>query len=105
MKRIVATIGVLALLVFSVSCSKDVERAYWPTDEWQRATPESVGFSSEKLLAAISSRNFDAISIRLVIKNGSVILEAYRYRTDRNAHNVNSVTKVISPCRRLDPRR
>ena len=96
MKRIVATIGVLALLVFSVSCSKDVERAYWPTDEWQRATPESVGFSSEKLLAAISSRNFDAIGLHslLVIKNGSVILEAYRYPYGpETLHNVNSVTK------------
>lgn len=96
MKKIIATVGVLALLVFSVSCSKDVERAYWPTDEWRRATPESVGFSSEKLLAAISSRNFDAIGLHslLVIRNGSVILEAYRYPYGpETLHNVNSVTK------------
>jgi len=81
MKKIIATVGVLTLLALFGACSKDVDRAYWPTEEWQQATPESVGFSSEKLLEAISSRNFDAMGLHslLVIKDGYVILEAYRY--------------------------
>ena len=96
MKKIIATVSILTLLVLGGSCSKDVERAYWPTDEWQRATPESVGFSSEKLLEAITSHDFDAMGLHslLMIKNGYVILEVYRYPYGpETLHNVNSVTK------------
>jgi len=99
MKRSLVAVFVITLLAFCVSCSKDVERAYWPTDDWRRATPESVGFSSEKLLETFASRDFDKMGLHslLVIKNGYVILEAYRYPYGpETLHNLNSATKSFT---------
>jgi len=89
----------ITLVILCASCSKDIERAYWPTDDWQMASPESVGLSSKKLHEALSSLNFDALGLHslLIIKNGYVILEAYRYPYGpETLHNVNSVTKSVT---------
>lgn len=99
MRKNVVVVIAITLLALCVSCSKDVERAYWPTDEWQRATPESVGFSSEKLLEAVTAHDFDTMGLHslLMIKNGYIILEVYRYPYGpETLHNVNSVTKSFT---------
>lgn len=99
MKQRIAAFFAILLVALCASCSKDVERTYWPTDDWQRATPESVGFSSEKLLEAFASQDFDKIGLHslLVIKDGYVILEAYRYPYGPDAlHNLNSATKSFT---------
>lgn len=99
MKKSIVAVFVITLLALCVSCSKDVERTYWPTDDWQRATPESVGFSSEKLLESFASQDLDKIGLHslLVIKDGYVILEAYRYPYGpETLHNLNSATKSFT---------
>jgi CubicO group peptidase (beta-lactamase class C family) len=96
MKQRIAAFFAILLVALCASCSKDVERTYWPTDDWQRATPESVGFSSEQILESLNSLDFDKIGLHslLVIKNGYIILEAYRYPYGpETLHNLNSATK------------
>lgn len=99
MKQTIVAIFIITLLALCVSCSKAVERVYWPTDDWRPASPESVGFSSEKLLEAVTTLDFDANGLNslLIIKDGYSILEAYRYPYGPDTlHNVNSVTKSIT---------
>ncbi len=87
----------LVLLVSALSsCAGKPERDYWPTESWRRASPESVGFDSEKLLAALRSQDLAAIGLDslIVIRNGYIVAEAYRYpNAPDTPHNVNSVTK------------
>lgn len=87
---------VFAAALMSVSCKENTQREYWPTAAWKKASPESTGFDSEKLLAALKAHDLDALGLHslLVVKDGFLILEAYGYPYDSNIpHNVNSVTK------------
>ncbi len=83
---------------FFVSCGRNTARDYWPTESWRRASPESAGFDSGKLLAALRSRDLGDLGLDslLVIRKGYVLAEAYRYPNAPDlAHNVNSVTKSV----------
>jgi len=74
------------------------EPSYWPTNEWESATPESQGFHSVKLsegLKAIKQKGINVHSL-MIIRNGSVILDAYFYPYDGSTyHEVASVTKSV----------
>jgi len=74
------------------------EPSYWPTNGWESATPESQGFDSAKLaegLKAIKQKGINIHSL-MIIRNGSVILDAYFYPYDGSTyHNVASVTKSV----------
>jgi CubicO group peptidase (beta-lactamase class C family) len=88
----------LALLALFVSCQAK-ERAYWPTAEWKRASPESQGMDSSALLETIKRKNFDAAGLHslLVIRNGYIVAEAYRYPyAPATRHMMNSVTKSFT---------
>ena len=71
---------------------------YWPTDGWRTSTPEEQGLDSAKLaegLLAIQERNIKIDSL-LIIRHGSVLLDAYFYPYDgKVAHDVASVTKSV----------
>ena len=71
---------------------------YWPTEGWQSRTPEEEGIDSAKLaeaLKAIRDENFHIHSL-LIIRNGSVVLDAYFYPYDgKNPHEMASVTKSL----------
>ena len=72
--------------------------SYWPTQGWQESTPEEQGMDSAKLaeaLQAFQDRNIHIDSL-LIIRNGSVILDAYFYPYDgTTAHDFASVTKSV----------
>ncbi|MDH4207479.1 MAG: beta-lactamase family protein [Anaerolineae bacterium] len=71
---------------------------YWPTQAWLSSTPEEQGFDSVKLAEGILAMREKGIRIHslLIIRNGSVILDAYFYPYDgSNYHDLASVTKSL----------
>jgi CubicO group peptidase (beta-lactamase class C family) len=69
---------------------------YWPTEAWLSSTPEEQGFDSAKLAEGILAMRENDIRIHslLMIRNGSVFLDAYFYPYDgSNYHDLASVTK------------
>src|SRR5690242_2797398 len=71
----------------------------WPTQEWQVSSPEAQGMNSAPLTAMIDTVIQKKINIRsvLVIRNGSLVLEAYRYPyTYDDLQTVYSVTKSFA---------
>ena len=108
-RKIYSLLIILTLLVplalAGVNCRKVIsepivipEPSYWPTNGWESASPESQGFDSEKLLGklnAIKQKGMDIQSL-MIIRNGSVILDAYFYPYDGSTyHDVASVTKSV----------
>lgn len=71
---------------------------YWRTRNWRVSTPEEQGIDSARLaegLLAIRQKNINVHSV-LLIRNGSVVLDAYFYPYDgRSAHDLASVTKSL----------
>jgi CubicO group peptidase (beta-lactamase class C family) len=74
------------------------EPSYWPTDGWQKATPEFQGFDSGKLADALNAIKKKGMGIHslMIVRNGNVILDAYFYPYDGSTyHDVASVTKSV----------
>lgn len=74
------------------------EPAYWPTDGWRTATPESQGVDAAmlaKLQDEIEARGVPLHSL-LIIRNGYLISETYygSYRPETK-HDVWSITKSV----------
>ena len=95
----VAILAVLAIvLIPQLYKPKQVSpKTYWPTQGWQTSTPEEQGLDSVKLaemLQAIQKQNTQIDSL-LVIRNGSVLLDAYFYNPYDGTfpHDLASVTK------------
>lgn len=72
--------------------------AYFPTQSWRSGTPEEQGFDSARIaegLLAIRKQNISIHSL-LVIRNGSIVLDAYFYPYDGSTyHDLASVTKSV----------
>lgn len=101
--RIRAILLVVLVLCFSfIGCStakKPVSQtSQFPTLEWLTSTPEEQGVDSTKLadgLLSIEQENLNIHSL-LLIRNGSVILDAYFYPYDgTTVHEFASVTKSV----------
>jgi CubicO group peptidase (beta-lactamase class C family) len=72
--------------------------AYWPTQGWRSSTPEEQGFDSAKLAEGLLAIHEQDISIHslMLIRNGSVFLDAYFYPYDGSTyHDLASVTKSV----------
>ena len=71
---------------------------YWPTEGWKNSTPEEQGIDSAVLaegLQAIRDNDIRTHSL-LVIRNGSVVIDAYFYPYDgKTPHELASVTKSL----------
>jgi len=108
-KKLCTLFIILTLLAFlaliDISCERVASEpiiipqpSYWPTQGWEEATPEFQGFSSQKLaeaLNAIKKKDMDIHSL-MIVRNGSVILDAYFYPYDGSIyHDVASVTKSV----------
>jgi len=97
----VAILAVLAIVLIPklVKPEQVSTQTYWPTQGWRTSTPEEQGFDSTKLaegLQAIQELNIPIDSL-LVIRNGSVILDAYFYNPYDGTfpHDMASVTKSV----------
>lgn len=72
---------------------------YWPQEKWRISSPESQGVSSEVLSAMLESvwENHHKIDSIIVIRNGYVILESYKYPSGANfKHQIYSCTKSVA---------
>jgi CubicO group peptidase (beta-lactamase class C family) len=72
--------------------------SYWPTQGWQKNTPEENGFDSVRMVEGLQAIRDQGINIHslTVIRNGDVILDAYFYPYDGGTvHEVASVTKSV----------
>lgn len=72
---------------------------YWPQEKWRIASPESQGMSSEVLSAMLESvwENDYKIDSIIVIRNGCVILESYKYPSEAHfKHQIYSCTKSLA---------
>ncbi len=96
----------LLVLLASASCSQPETTpttvpapAYWPTEGWQRSTPEEQGMDSQQLaqvLADITKREF-AINTVLVARNGYLVMEANVWPFQPEArHMILSITKSVT---------
>lgn len=69
---------------------------YWPTKGWKYSTPEKQGMSSKKLIKVFEefkNRNLNIKSV-LVVRNGYIVVEANRYRSE-TLHPIYSSTKSV----------
>lgn len=73
--------------------------AYWPTDGWRTAAPETQGLDSAKLaegLLAIRGKGLTIHSL-LLARKGELLLDAYFYPYDGSTvHELQSVTKSVT---------
>jgi len=84
----------------SVGGKSSTAPAYWPTDGWKTATPESQGFDSLKLaemLRFIRDRNIRLHSMQIV-RNGWLVLDArfYPFSSVGPLHDLASATKSVT---------
>ena len=93
-------IAVMVVLLAGVRLPVQAQQGTeWPTNGWRTSTPEEQGFDSGKLadgLQAARQQNLNIDSL-LVIRNGSVLLDAYFYPYDgTTVHDLASVTKSFT---------
>ena len=101
------TVGIILLTAITIALSSSgcsigkgpsTETSYFPTVEWLSSTPEEQGIDSAILadgLLAIRQKNLNIHSL-FIVRNGSVILDAYFYPYDgKTVHEFASVTKSI----------
>ncbi len=73
-----------------------IERDYWPTNGWQKASFEDVGMNEQtidRMFEYIDENNFNIDSV-LIVKDGYLVVEEYlSYYTAGILHPVYSVTK------------
>ena len=97
-----AIVCLLLLFSFHFSASNiraqdSIVRDYWPTEEWQTATPEEKNMESnklEKMLELIEENQFyDSI---IIVRHGYIILEKYykSYGPD-DIHHLWSTTRSL----------
>ncbi len=95
------------ILLYIVSLSNNqvgitesnLERDYWPTEEWQYATFEEVGMNEDRIVEMfeyIDANNFNVDSV-LIVKEGYMVVEEYlSYFSSETLHPVYSVTKSFT---------
>lgn len=86
------------LLLAGCSILQEKSRTYWPTQQWQVATPESQGMDSAELFSALYQIQEDSLPIHslLIIRNGYLVHESYFYPyTGKTLHSWASVSKSI----------
>ena len=98
---VVIVLAILAIVLIPklIEPKPDTTQTYWPTQGWRTSTPEEQGLDSAKLaevLQEIQKQNLQINSL-LVIRNGSMLLDAYFYNPYDGTfpHDVASVTKSV----------
>lgn len=76
-----------------------MKRDYWPTEQWQTASPETVDMASESLslLNTVIQSQYRNLNGIIIVRKGYVVYEKYyRRKNHTSTHNVASVTKSIT---------
>jgi CubicO group peptidase (beta-lactamase class C family) len=96
---IAAILGVCLLVLGGCTETPAPVRAPWPTQDWQRATPEQHGLDSAALGQALDTMETRKVPIHslLIVRHGYLVLEVYFYPYDgRTLHSWASVTKSVT---------
>ncbi|HEX2620191.1 MAG TPA: serine hydrolase [Phototrophicaceae bacterium] len=83
----------------STLAQKTTSPVYFPTKGWQTSSPEAQGMNSTTLARVLQEIIQTGLNVKsvLVIRNGYLVMEAYRYPYDADMpHRINSATKSIS---------
>jgi CubicO group peptidase (beta-lactamase class C family) len=102
MKKIILQFSILILLLaISVNSSTaiDKEPAYWPTNGWRTATPESQGMDSYLLIEMLDKILKTSLRVEsaLIIRNGYMVLDAYSYPYDSKIpHHIDACTQSVT---------
>jgi CubicO group peptidase (beta-lactamase class C family) len=78
--------------------AKTSQRAYWPTIDWQEATPDAMGMDHATLVRMQShiQENIPGLHGLLIVRHGYIIFEEYYQGYHRNSYNsVSSATKSV----------
>jgi CubicO group peptidase (beta-lactamase class C family) len=99
MRRITIGLWLCLLALLPIPITAQGSEIPWPTDGWQTTSPEAQGMDANRLatmLDFILQQELDIHSV-LVIRNGYLVLEAYRYPyTEDMGHQVYSTTKSVT---------
>jgi CubicO group peptidase (beta-lactamase class C family) len=111
MKKVSLNAVIVILLIGFIACGTTTKKvsvavpeqiyswAYWPTKTWKTATPESQGIDSKKMANMLNTiwDRYDSIDSVLVVRNGYLVLEAYRKPWNaQTRHIIYSCTKSVS---------
>lgn len=98
----VALVLLVALSFLLMSQLRGTQQALrtdeFPAQEWRSSAPEEQGFDSAKLAEGLQAirRNGTQIHSLMIVRNGSVIVDAYFYPYDGSIyHDLASVTKSL----------
>lgn len=101
MKKIILQFFILSLLLtisLNSSNAMDKKPAYWPTNGWRTASPESQGMDSYlliEMLDTILNKRLKVESV-LIIRNGYMVIDAYSYPyTQKIPHHIDACTQSI----------
>jgi len=104
-KVALAFIATVAFTVLTISCAQnqpsrhsDSRPSYWPTTDWQKASPESQGLSSADLSRFLNSIRLAGLPVHsfLLIRNAYLLVDADFFPYDgASVHDVASVTKSV----------
>ncbi len=103
MRRFFLLFLVVTIAVPLVSCSPPSAPeagapVNWPTEGWQRSTPEEQGADSAKLAEALQAIQQKGLNIHslLIVRNGKLLFDADFYPNDgKTVHELASVTKSV----------
>jgi CubicO group peptidase (beta-lactamase class C family) len=106
LKTYILRLSFTILLIFHFNLSltplsgiQQVERDYWPTEEWRLSTPSDKNMSLshlKKMVSYIKAQNY-AIDSLLIVKDGYIIFEEYFNPTQNQSslHPIFSCTKSL----------
>jgi CubicO group peptidase (beta-lactamase class C family) len=105
MKKVLAVLLVLCILLSAAACSNNVNTRdnnadvlKWPTEKWSISTPEKQDMDSG-LLSKADKRireNYPNVYSLLVVRHGYLVYEKYYQGMDKDSYNpVYSVTKSV----------
>lgn len=94
------TITCLIVLTQGMVCSLSAQ-AVWPTEEWERSTPEDQGVNPERweelVKAKTEQEKYEFLHSLIIVKNGYLVFEEYfnGFNADR-PNSLQSVTKSFT---------
>lgn len=102
--RAMRALGLLLLLIpacaSATSSSRPTPSTRWPTDDWQRATPEELGIDSQALAEAYTAlhEQESGVNALVVVRHGQIAAEGYfaPFQPDSRQHVFSCTKSVLS---------
>ncbi len=85
----------IAIIVLVMGCT-NIPQGTWPSDTWERSTPEAQGINSGRLLTMLKTINPEKMNIHsmVIIRDGRIVADFYRKPYEKDMlHLMYSSTK------------